>query len=369
MSSPSPQDGIRGPRIVFFLQGQRVPASRVRGIQIAQALAASGFDLDLRACSPSVYGDTNLPLPFRNWRALFYPAALISRLWQLRGLRQDDIIFFQRPMFEWPFTALEKWATRGRKAIFDFDDAIYLNRFGLTKLRRIVDLVDHVVAGNHTLAKAAHAPEKTTVIPTVIDTDRFVPQPTRMTRGREVLVGWTGLSCNYQQLAIAKTGIAAALRKTGARFRVICDRPPPAFLDELNPEFVPWSPTSEVDDLRALDVGVMPLPPSPHACGKCSFKLLQYMGLGLPGIASPVGTNAEVLAGEKVGFLADHDDAWEHRLTELIESPETRLAMGQAARARVMASYSIQAVLPRYLAIFAGLNPALNRQKNQGDRV
>ncbi|HEX2571565.1 MAG TPA: glycosyltransferase [Polyangia bacterium] len=342
-------------RLVFYLQGHIVPASRVRGRVIARALEGVGYSCELRVCHPSVYGDTGLPAPLGRWRPLFYPAALVSRLGQLGGLDEEDLVFFQRPLFEWPFTWLERRVARGRPSIFDFDDAIYLNPFGGPKLRRLVDLVDHVIAGNPTLAEAAGAPHKTTVIPTVIDIERFRLLPPRPARGREVVVGWTGTAGNYRQLATAKAGIARALRRTGARFLVIADRPPPPELAELRPEFVRWDPGREVEDLGRIDVGVMPLPDTPYARGKCAFKLLQYMALGRPGVASPVGVNRDVVTPGTDGFLAANDAAWEEALVALIEEPALRATLGQAARRRVEAAYSLPAVLPEYVGILRRL--------------
>lgn len=342
-------------RLVFYLQGHTVPASRVRGRVIARALEQTGFSCELRVCHPSVYGDNSLPAPLGRWRPLFYPAALVSRLSQLGGLEPDDLVFFQRPMFEWPFTWLERRVARGRRSIFDFDDAIYLNPFGGPKLRRLVELVDQVIAGNPTLAEAAGAPHKTTIIPTVIDIDRFRFFPSRPVRGREVTVGWTGTAGNYRQLATAQEGIARALRRTGARFLVIADRPPPPELAELQPEFVRWDPGREVEDLSRIDIGVMPLPDTPYARGKCAFKLLQYMALGRPGVASPVGVNRDVVTHGADGLLATGDAAWEEALVTLIEDLALRATMGQAARRRVETAYSLPAVLPEYLRILEQL--------------
>lgn len=345
-------------RVVFFLPGRDAPGARVRGFAIARALETAGVRCETRACHPSVYGDTRLPLPWRRFRPLFYPAALASRLGQLGGLRDDDIIYVYRPMFEWPFLWLERAVTRGRRSVFDFDDAIYLNLFGRSKIRSMVDLVDHVVAGNRTLADFVAAPAKTTIIPTVIDIDRFRPQPTRQTRGADVVVGWTGTHGNYRQLAVAKEGIARALERTGARFLAIADRPPPRSLASLRPEYIPWNPDTEVEDLARIDIGVMPLPDEPYARGKCAFKLLQYMALGRPGVASAVGANAEVVTDRVDGFLPPDRSAWESALVELIGDPALRASVGAAGRARVETAYSLQAVLPRYLEIIERLRRA-----------
>ena len=198
-------------RAVFFVQGTDVPAARVRGFAVARALEARGVTVSVRVPRPSVYGDTRLPWPLNRPRPLYVPLGALARVPQMADLRPDDVVIFQRPMTELPTTLFERWAARGRQSIFDFDDAIYERRGVRGKFRRIVALADRVVAGNRHLAAATEAPAKTVIIPTAIDTDRFVAQPSRPARGRDVVVGWTGLSGNYRQLAHAAAGIARAL--------------------------------------------------------------------------------------------------------------------------------------------------------------
>jgi glycosyltransferase involved in cell wall biosynthesis len=311
---------------------------------------------DLRAVRPSVYGDTRLPSPLDRPRWLYVPVAALARLGQLRDLRQDDVIVFQRPMVELPILALERWVGRGRKTIFDFDDAIFERRWGArSKFHKLVALADRVAAGSRYLARAAAAPDKTVVIPTAIDTERFLVAPTRDARGREVVVGWTGLSGNYHQLAHRAGAIARALERTGARFVIVSDRPPPAALSMLKAEFVPWRPESEVEDLVRLDVGVMPLSDGPYERGKCAFKLLQYMALGRPGVASPVGANTEVVTDGVDGFLPESDEGWEEALTSLIDDPALRQAVGARARQRVEQEYSLAVAADRYKALIESL--------------
>lgn len=336
-------------RAVFFLQGERVPAARARGFAIAAALEARGIPCSLRVARPSVYGDTSLPAPLGRWRSLYVPVSTLARIPQLGDLRADDVIVFQRPMTELPTTLLERAAARGRRTVFDFDDAIFENWGTRAKFRTLVALADRVVAGNRYLAAAAGAPDKTVVIPTAIDTARFAAHATRPARGRDVVVGWTGLATNYRQLAHAAPGIGAALARTGARFLVISDRPPPPDLTEaLRPEFVPWRPETEVADLARIDVGVMPLPDAPYERGKCAFKLLQYMALARPGVASPVGANREVVTSGVDGFLAGTEAEWESALVSLIEDPALRETMGGRGRQRVEGAYSLAVVADRY---------------------
>jgi glycosyltransferase involved in cell wall biosynthesis len=159
------------------------------------------------------------------------------------------------------------------------------------------------------------------------------------------------MSVNYHQLAHAAAGLSRALAKTGAKLLVISDRPPPAALAALRPTFVRWKAETEIEDLAAIDVGVMPLPDNPYERGKCAYKLIQYMALGRPGVASPVGANNDVVTPGKDGFLPASDDEWEQSIVNLVENPTLRAEMGQRARARVEEGYSLQAVVPRYLDV------------------
>lgn len=344
--------------MVFFLQGHQVPAARFRGQAIAHSLARRGYEVCLRIPNPSVYGDLpglgGAACPIPGVRHALTPWAFISRLLHLRGLKRDDFIFFQRPMVELPTACLERFAAQGRHSLLDFDDAIYLNRGTKKKLSRIFDVVEWIVAGNRTLAEYVDAPARTRVIPTAVDTSVWTEQPTRPTTGSEVVVGWTGLSSNYRQLATAVGSIARALEETGARFLAISDAPPPKALAPLRPEFLRWSAGEEVANLARIDIGVMPLPDTPYCRGKCAFKLIQYMALGRPALASPVGTNAEVLSDGVDGYLPRNDDEWTERLVSLIRSPDLRAAIGARARARVISTYSLAAVVPRYIELIEG---------------
>ena len=74
-------------RAVFFLQGERVPAARARGLALARWLTARGVSCDLRIPHPSVYGDTRLPA------ALAWPRPLYAQLAppNLSNIREDPL--------------------------------------------------------------------------------------------------------------------------------------------------------------------------------------------------------------------------------------------------------------------------------------
>jgi glycosyltransferase involved in cell wall biosynthesis len=347
---------------VMFLQGQTVPAARARGFVVAAGLEKHGIPCELRVPYPSVYGDTKLGFPWSRLRALFIPVSAMNQLGNLRGLRDTDVVYLQRPMIELPITALEKRAAKNRKSVFDFDDAIFLGLGNERKIRRIVELVDHVVTGNKYLAEFARAPDKTTVIPTVVDAEKFAFHPPTDRKGKDAVIGWTGLRGNYKQLMTAYPAIEKVVKRTGAQLLLISNGEPPAELTALGARYVPWSAATEVEDLAQIDIGLMPLPDSPFTRGKCAFKMIQYMALGRPAVCSPVGANCEVGTHGVEVFLPETIDGWEEHLVTLVEDPDLRARMGKAARKRIEEAYSLAAVLPRYLSVLerVGLSPRSN---------
>jgi glycosyltransferase involved in cell wall biosynthesis len=118
----------------------------------------------------------------------------------------------------------------------------------------------------------------------------------------------------------------------------------------VNLNFVTWDDNSEIEQLSALDIGIMPLDSENEwNIYKCGLKLLQYMAIGIPGVASPVGVNAEIVDHGRNGFLASNTDDWRDILLRLIQDPELRHSTGAEGRRTVEQRYSIQAHLPRLI--------------------
>ena len=89
-------------------------------------------------------------------------------------------------------------------------------------------------------------------------------------------------------------------------------------------ENLDWSLATETTDILNFDIGIMPLRDDEWSRGKCAFKALQMMALGVPVVASPVGANQEVIQDGANGFLAQGAEAWVAKLSRLIDSPTLR---------------------------------------------
>jgi len=107
-----------------------------------------------------------------------------------------------------------------------------------------------------------------------------------------------------------------------------------------------WNVANEMAELQSFDVGIMPLKDSPWDRGKCGFKVLQYMAVGVPSVASPIGANAEIIVDGKNGFLAGSQEEWVEKLALLIKDRGLRRQLGARGRATVEEQYSVQAIAP-----------------------
>jgi glycosyltransferase involved in cell wall biosynthesis len=100
-------------------------------------------------------------------------------------------------------------------------------------------------------------------------------------------------------------------------------------------------------------VGIMPLPDTDWTRYKCGLKILQYMALGIPAVASPVGVNAEMIRTGENGFLAEADERWLDVLERLVTSRTLRQDIGRAGRRTIEDGYSIQQHVPKLIETLA----------------
>ncbi|KKT72855.1 MAG: Glycosyltransferase [Microgenomates group bacterium GW2011_GWA2_44_7] len=114
----------------------------------------------------------------------------------------------------------------------------------------------------------------------------------------------------------------------------------------------PWSMEEEIEDLKTFDIGIMPMPDNEWTRGKCGFKAILYMNMGIPCVCSPVGVNREIITDGVNGFLAGTDEEWIEKLSLLIENAELRKKLGMAGRKTVEEKYSVNINAPRCLEIF-----------------
>ncbi|HWD09188.1 MAG TPA: glycosyltransferase, partial [Actinomycetota bacterium] len=225
-------------------------------------------------------------------------------------------------------------------------------------------------AGNEYLASYARRYSSAVqVIPTTVDTDRYRPLPDGSRPRPEggsglVRVGWSGSRTTSAHLALIQGALRRMLEELPVELVVIGD---PAFrlsggsayADRVRVE--PWRAETEIAEVGAFDIGLMPLPDDEWSRGKCGFKALLYMSLGVPPVVAPVGVNTVIVSDGANGLLASTEEDWVGAVGRLVEDAALRRQLGAAARQTVVERYSGQAWAPRFLEVLeaavAGGNP------------
>jgi glycosyltransferase involved in cell wall biosynthesis len=118
----------------------------------------------------------------------------------------------------------------------------------------------------------------------------------------------------------------------------------------------PWKLEDEIEAIEQFDIGIMPLPDDEYSQGKCGFKLLQYMALGIPSVASPIGVNRKIISHGINGFTASTPDEWFTAISALIVNCGLRKSIGIKARETVESGFNLQTAATRLVKILDGLN-------------
>ncbi len=338
------------------------PSNRYRVEQYLPYLSSQGIETTIRPFTRPTQFYRLLYQPGHMLRkGIYFLYSAFSRLLELGQALRHDLVFVHReafpfgpPFLEWIFNRLQ------RPLVFDFDDAIYLSNVSKanrwlgflkmpTKTAHIIQYSAEVIAGNDYLRDyALRYNPSVTVIPTPIDTNLYQVRDYNLTKGSTVTIGWMGSHSTVGHLHL----LADVFRRLARQYQIIIKVIGGEYqLSEVNVVSQWWSLDREVADLQSFDIGVMPLVDNEWTRGKCGFKLLQYMGVGVPAVCSPVGVNCEMVQDGVNGYLAATDEEWVAKLSRLIEDANLRREIGRRGRATVEEQYSVKVNAPRLVEV------------------
>jgi glycosyltransferase involved in cell wall biosynthesis len=355
-------------RKVLFLTrfGEISAATRYRATQYLPALEAEGFECDVRPLFPDrylerTYGNSN------RRRALLSLApeianALLRRWWLLLGEASAyDVVHLQYEALPYLPFAFERCLFAGRtRVVVDFDDAFHVGyeqhrnpavRVLLgTKISRVAGASRHVIVANGTLAAwAERLNPRVSLITNAIDLRRYPAGPCAAGGDGVPTIVWIGTPVTARYLRLLEEPLRALRERHPFRLKVIGT--PDFRMEGIDVVAKPWSEATEVEELAASDIGIMPLPDDDWARGKSALKLLQYMAAGIAAVGSAVGANCEVVSDGDNGMLARSPEEWTAKLARLIEDPTERARLAAAGRASVEERHSLQASAPRFVEV------------------
>lgn len=254
-------------------------------------------------------------------------------------------IFIQKKLL----SRVEQWylKKRAKRIIYDFDDAImYTKKNHSEDSRRykrfncMMSNADVVIAGNKYLADIACADHsgRVVVIPTVIDISKY---PLHARNDYSVTVGWIGTRSTQGYLKITEPVFDRLVNKYPlVKIKIVSDKKP-EFCNNNKIIWERWDQDKEIEQLLSFDIGIMPLIEDPWTKGKCGFKIIQYMAVGVPTVCSAVGANKEIVTNEVNGLYANSVEDWEKNISRLIEDKELYKKLAVAGRKTVEEKYNL----------------------------
>lgn len=330
-------------RILFFGNypvrgGQRGRVARstyARVVDIAKVLRAEGFECRISYFHISSLGEN------------------------ARAVRSSEAVVFHRIQsslwlgpIEPTLLAIFELAVRsGKLVVFDFDDSLFLQYPGVFELMAARSSLN--LAATHFLVSyAAKFNRKTALVYTAVDTKLWTPGRSKAERG--ITLGWHGTATQqFHYLRLLRPVLQRLASKYDLTFRLLGTLGSRAIQEYfstirgLHCEFGPscWLPYYEIPALmRGVDIGVHPLIDSRWSRGKCPMKVLEFMAMGLPVVASPVGENQYLIKPGVNGFLAQTEDEWVKALISLIEDDRMREKTGKTSRVIAEEQYSVPVI-------------------------
>ncbi len=285
--------------------------------------------------------------------------ASAGRVKDLARSQRADVIFVQReammfgpPIFEWLSARVMR-----RPMVLDLDDATYVSytsptygRVGnalkwFSKTDDLIRWAEIVICGNNSIAGYVSAKNtRAIVLPTIVDTDKFRPRD-EPHDDAPVVLGWIGTHSTFPYLETLFPVIQKLAARHQITLRIIGAGKDNIVVSGVQLQNLPWALEREVRDFQSFDIGLYPIDEKLYpgwASGKSGFKAIQYMAVGIPYVATPLGATEEIGEPGVTHLLARTPDEWYVALEQLIENRQRRRAMGTAGREHVLKHYAFE---------------------------
>jgi glycosyltransferase involved in cell wall biosynthesis len=345
--------------LVLTKYGSLGGSSRYRFYQYLPYLKSQDFDITVAPLLDNEYV-TGINRGNRNFANVLI--RYFQRLGKLIGDRDYDLLWIEKEILPYVPEWLERILIQNIPYAVDYDDAQFhtYDYYGskLTKIflaQKIDNVMAHaqlVIAGNKYIAIRANkaGAKSIEIIPTVIDLDRYSIKSDD--QSRIFNIGWIGSPGTSSYLNAIQSVFENVNHKYDCTFTLVGAGQ--LRLGNLDLIIKDWHESSEVEDIKSFDVGIMPLDNTPWEQGKCGIKLIQYMACALPVVGTPIGVNQEIIAHGVNGFQANTLDEWTAYLSKLATDPHLCSVMGAKGRAMVESNYCLQVTAPKLAQLLRG---------------
>lgn len=262
----------------------------------------------------------------------------------------DAVVVYREAALLGP-AVIERLIARRKPVIYLLDDPLfmpyrspsngylsYLKFFG--KIKNIIRLSSVVIANSsHIEEYARRFNPNVWRIPSLVDTSKFAYRPPA--DDGKVCVGWSGSPTTVGNLKLIEGPLRELSESGECELKFIGGTD--FGLEGVDYSAQEWRGETEVEDLRQIQIGLVPLPENSWNRYKFIMKTAQYMSLGIVPVATPIASNPEVVRHGLNGFLASNDGEWTEYLNLLVRDRDLRERLSSEAVKDALAKYSLAA--------------------------
>jgi len=339
-------------RVLFLAIGDRsVASSRVRVYSYLPYLRKQNFKLFVIRYTSSWQSRKILAKEALTKENKNFIAKVVNRIYSTGAVLAMlilapffDVVYIQKvALFKFTIMLLR---ALNKNIVFDFDDAVFIYQDITYMLQKAAGVV---VSNRHLKRYASRYNKKVyeLISPVEIGTSPFQGDDNSVT------LGWIGSPAGVRYLSpltLVFKSLKEKFQKLNIEFMGINRYGQLEPLSDIV-KLAEWSLEGEKRFLGGINIGIMPLLDDEWSKGKGGYKILQYMAMGIPCVASPVGVNKEIIKDGASGFLATTQDEWVEKLSSLIGDRALRLRMGREGREIAREQYSYEKNLSKLVSI------------------
>lgn len=323
-------------KVSVYVKGDRNSTAYYRIYQYFDKLSSS--DVKYNIMYPLWVQNKYMPVSKqpKPLQAIIFIASYLRVLFSLLTdvFSRPDVIVIHKRVLSRIMTPSLKFTLRickrnGTRILWDFDDHVVAGgEMSMSTFLFFQKISDRIIVTHDYLKSLINVEwlQKVSILPTT-DGDMYQLFSDEVNSNRlkllnaNVVMVWVATSGNLFNLEAILPYLEKAaqeLRKSSRQLtlRVVCDKPVNFSGEALIVENIKWTREKAIDNMLNAHIGIMPLEPTEYNKGKGGFKLVQYLSVGLPCIASKHGFNEKVI-NESCGILTESYEQWIDAILEL----------------------------------------------------
>lgn len=350
--------------LIFPKYNAMGPSSRYRIYNYLQLYEKAGVDFEVYPLLEDWYLK-NL-WSKKSKAAIYYKIikAYLKRLFRILAVKKNSIVYIGAELFPYlPFGIERYLKLRNIPYIVEFDDAIFhhydrTSNFLVKKLlgrktEKVIKNASAVIGGCQYLCDYARQWNSNVIeIPTSIDKRKYL---INREDSHPPVIGWIGSPATARYLDLIVNPLLKLSKEFSFSVHLIgCDASITQKFKSIPHKIIQWTDATEVQELSKFSIGIMPLEDTPFARGKCAFKLVQYMAMGIPTVSTPLQSNINISKGNN-NLFASNEEEWYESIKEILSNSVYYNEVGIKNREIAYKHYTIQNNWIKYIELFQSL--------------